>query len=208
MIHILKNNAAKRTLVLLHGTGGDEHDLVPIARMVAPDANVLSIRGNVRENGMNRFFKRLSPGVFDLENLVDETHRLHDFILDVMTREGLDTKNITVLGYSNGANIATSVMMFYPDVFKEAVLLRPMVPLDREPVRHEETRVLVSFGKHDPIVPRQETKRLIQKLKDMNIRVTHLDNDASHQLIKQELDAIRIWLHQDQTQHNNQEEKR
>ena len=200
MIHVLKHNSAKRTLVLLHGTGGDEYDLVPIGEMIAPDANILSIRGNVNENGMNRFFRRLSPGVFDLENLVEETHRLHDFILEVMTREGLDTGHITVLGYSNGANIAASVMMFYPDVFKEAVLLRPMVPLDKDPVSHEMTRVLVSSGKHDPIVSAQETSRLIRKLKDMNIHVTHLDNDAGHQLTRDEIETIRDWLHEEKNQ--------
>jgi len=202
MIHILRNNNARRTLVLLHGTGGDEHDLVPIGSMVDPEANLLSVRGNIIENGMNRFFKRTAPGVFDLDSLVEETHTLHDFIVDVISREGLDHDKIAVLGYSNGANIATSVMMFYPDFFKEAVLLRPMVPLDRDPVRHEETRVLVSSGNHDPIVSREETSALIRKLETMNIQVTHLDNDAGHQLVKRELDDIRNWLRESRLRSN------
>lgn len=195
MVHILKNNNSKRTLVLLHGTGGDEHDLILIGNMIDPEANILSIRGNIRENGMNRFFKRISPGVFDQKNLIEETHGLHDFILDVMTRHKFDPEGLAVVGYSNGANIASSVMMFYPDFFKEAMLLRPMVPHEMAAVTHSRTRVLVSSGKHDPIVSREETMKLIRILKDMNIRVTHLEQDTGHQLEWDELDSIRSWYH-------------
>lgn len=193
MIHILKNNQAKRTLVLLHGTGGDETDLIPSGNAIDSNANMLSIRGNVREHNMNRFFKRISPGVFDEKSLIEETHKLHDFIVDVMNREDLDPGGLAVIGYSNGANIASSIMMFYPDFFKEAILLRPMVPHERHSVIHRKTRVLVSSGNDDPIVPREETMRLIRLLKDMNIRVTHHAYDTGHRLTRNELYDVKSW---------------
>ncbi|MCF7931907.1 MAG: alpha/beta hydrolase [Acholeplasmataceae bacterium] len=196
MIHIIRNKKAKHTLVLLHGTGGDESDLIPIGTMIDPDANMLSIRGSVNEHGMNRFFRRIAPGVFDEYNLIEETHKLHDFIIDVVCHEDLDPEGLIVIGYSNGANIAVSLMMFYPDLFKAAILLRPMIPLERMPIKHQKTQAFVSSGTRDQVVPRGQSDALVTLLEHGNIKVTHLQNETGHQLIQSEINAIRLWVHQ------------
>ena len=116
------------TLLLLHGTGGTENDLIGLAEMIAPGASILGVRGNVSENGMPRFFRRLAEGVFD-EDLIARTAELGAFIDAAAVEYGFDRSNVYALGYSNGANIAASLMFHHADVFKGAILHHPMVPL-------------------------------------------------------------------------------
>ena len=113
MKHIFKQGAdkSKPTILLLHGTGGTEQDLLPLAELIDPEASVLSVRGNVLENGMPRFFRRLAEGVFDEEDLIFRTNELHSFLNEAAEEHGFDRANIVAVGYSNGANIAASLVV-------------------------------------------------------------------------------------------------
>lgn len=124
MIHIFKkgNDESKPTLLLLHGTGGNERDLLPLAERIDPNANVLSVRGNVVENGMPRFFRRLAEGVFDIEDLIKRTEELNEFLNEAADQYGFDRDHILAIGYSNGANIAGSLLFHYQDALKGAIL--------------------------------------------------------------------------------------
>lgn len=130
MKHVFQkgNDSSRPTLLLLHGTGGNEHDLLPLAEIIDKDANVLSVRGNVLENGMPRFFKRLAEGVFDEEDLIFRTTELNNFLDEAAEKYEFDRTNITAVGYSNGANIAASLMFHYENALKTAILHHPMVP--------------------------------------------------------------------------------
>src|SRR5438093_4095070 len=128
-IHQLVPGNSKRTLLLLHGTGGNERDLIPLGHDLDPNASLLSPRGKVLENGMPRFFRRLAEGVFDLEDLQKRTHELADFVVSAAEHYKIDIKHIVAVGYSNGANIAASILLLRPEVLSAAVLFRAMVPL-------------------------------------------------------------------------------
>src|SRR5690625_1693656 len=130
MKHIFQKGTdeSRPTILLLHGTGGNEQDLLPLAEIIDKEANVLSVRGNVSENGMPRFFKRLAEGVFDEEDLVFRTKELNEFLDEAAEKYGFDRNNITAVGYSNGANIAASLMFHYEDALAGAILYHPMVP--------------------------------------------------------------------------------
>lgn len=128
MTHVFHQgtDVTQPTLVLFHGTGGNEHDLLPLAGLLAPDASVLGIRGNVLENGMPRFFRRLAEGIFDEEDLIFRTHEVKQFLDEAAAKYGFDADNLVAVGYSNGANIAGSLLFHYGGIFRAAVLLHPM----------------------------------------------------------------------------------
>src|SRR5690349_19321994 len=127
-IFINGNDASAPTLLLLHGTGGTENDLLPIAAAIDESASVLSVRGNVLENGMPRFFRRLAEGVFDEEELIFRTQELHEFVNQASTEYGFERDNVVAIGYSNGANIAGSLLFHIPQSLRGAILHHPMVP--------------------------------------------------------------------------------
>ena len=163
MKHIFQTGAdpSRPTLLLLHGTGGNEHDLLPLAEIIDKDANVLSVRGNVLENGMPRFFRRLSEGVFDEEDLIFRTKELNEFLDEAAEKYSFDRNNITAVGYSNGANIAASLMFHYQDALKTAILHHPMVP--RRGIELPDLngkRVFIGAGSNDPICPPEESEEL------------------------------------------------
>lgn len=128
MIHLYKKGTSENTLLLLHGTGGDENDLLEIGNLIDSEANILSVRGNVVESGMNRYFKRLRPGVFDLDDLEKRTVELYEFINEASKKYEFDRNKVIAVGYSNGANIAASMLFSIENAIKGAILLRPMVP--------------------------------------------------------------------------------
>ena len=143
-----------RTLLLLHGTGGDENDMIPLGRDLDPNAALLSPRGNVLENGMPRFFRRLAEGIFDEEDVIRRAHELADFVGAAAARYEFDPQRVTAVGYSNGANIAAAILLLRPEVLSAAILFRAMVPLVPASLPNlAQARVLISSGKHDPIVP-------------------------------------------------------
>lgn len=188
------NDPTRPTLLLLHGTGGTEHDLLPLASKVDPEANVLSVRGNVLENGMPRFFKRLAEGVFDEEDLVFRTKELNDFLDQAATEHGFDRYNIYAVGYSNGANIAASLLFHYEDSLKGAVLHHPMVPrrgidLPNLAGKH----VFIGAGSNDPICPAQESEDLKALLEQAGAEVTLEWEANGHQLTFSEVEKASAW---------------
>jgi predicted esterase len=187
--------AGADTLLLLHGTGGNESDLIELGRSLVPDANVLSPRGKILENGMPRFFKRLAEGVFDEEDLIHRTHELADFVAAAAGHYGFSPKRLTAVGYSNGANIAASLMLLRPGVLHRAVLLRAMVPLIPEQTPDlTGTDIFLASGITDPILPLENARRLAAMLRGAGADVKHLEIPTGHQLTSAELDATRIWL--------------
>jgi predicted esterase len=183
------------TLLLLHGTGGNEQDLLPIAGQLLPGAGVLSPRGQVLERGMPRFFRRLAEGVFDLEDLRFRTGELADFVADAAAHYGFDPTQVTAVGFSNGANIAGSLVLLRPGVLQRAVQFRAMVPLVPDPLPSlPHTPVLVSNGRTDPLVSAAETERLVHLLEQAGADVTLAWQDAGHHLVQDDLRRARAWL--------------
>lgn len=196
MKHVYREgkNPAKPTLLLLHGTGGDESSLLPIAENFYEDASVLSVRGNVSENGMPRFFRRIAEGVFDEKDLVLRTKELNAFLDEAAETYHFDRKNMIAIGYSNGANIAASLLFHYRDALKGAILHHPMVPrrgialpdLSGKPV-------FIAAGTNDPLCSPLESKELFSLLKKANADVhLHWENNG-HQLTLEEAKAAAEW---------------
>ncbi len=193
MKHIFKKGS-KRVLLLLHGTGGTEQDLLPLAEMIDPEASVLSVRGNVSENGMPRFFRRLSEGVFDEEDLIFRTKELHDFLDEAAEKYEFDRNNVIAVGYSNGANIAGSLLFHYKNTLKAAVLYHPMVPRRGVELPDlNETPVFIGAGKNDPICPAAETEQLSKILEDAGSNVEVHWEYQGHQLTHSEVQASKKW---------------
>jgi predicted esterase len=183
------------TLLLLHGTGGNEQDLLSLAPELLPDAGVLSPRGQVLEHGMPRFFRRLAEGVFDLEDLRVRTAALADFVIAAARLYGFDAARVIAAGFSNGANIAASLVLLRPGVLHRAILFRAMVPLVPDPLPSlPRTPVLISNGRADPIVPLAETERLATLLRDAGAEVTLIWQSAGHHLLPEDLLRAREWL--------------
>ncbi|MBM6613950.1 alpha/beta hydrolase [Desemzia sp. RIT804] len=196
MKHLFKKgtNPSKPTLLLLHGTGGTETDLLPLAEMVDAEASVLSVRGNIVENGMPRYFKRLAEGVFDIENLKEETKNLADFIDEASKKYGFDRDNVVAIGYSNGANIAGSLLFRYQDVLKGAILHHPMVPLrGLELPDLSQVPVFIGAGENDPICAPQESKDLKQLLEEAGSSVDIDWGQHGHSLTQKEVLAAAQW---------------
>jgi predicted esterase len=194
-IHQFVPGSSDRTLLLLHGTGGNEHDLAPLGRELDPAAALLSPRGKVLENGHPRFFRRLAEGVFDLEDLQRRTEELAGFILAASRAYKFNLTTLVALGYSNGANIAASILLRRPGVLHTAVLLRAMVPFEPEELPDlSGVRVWIGGGKQDTIVPRENTERLANMLSAAGADVTAQFFDAGHALTNIELVLVKRWL--------------
>jgi predicted esterase len=182
-------------LLLLHGTGGDETDLLPLGRNLMPRAALLSPRGKVLEQGMPRFFRRLAEGVFDVDDLKRRTAELADFIADAAGLYGFDRRRVVAVGFSNGANIAASLLLSRPDVLFAAVLFRAMVPFVPDaPPPTGRSSVLLSNGASDPLVPVAETQRLADLLRAAGADVRVDIQPAGHSLTQRDVDQARAWL--------------
>lgn len=195
MKHIFKPGAkGAPTLLLLHGTGGNEHDLLPLAQVIDPSAAVLSVRGNVLERGMPRFFRRLAMGVFDEEDLVFRTHELHRFVNDAAEHYGFDRSSVVAVGYSNGANIAASMLFHIPGALRAAVLHHPMVP--RRGIELPDLSgvpVFIGAGRNDPICAPAESEELQGLLEGAGADVSvHWENNG-HRLTHTEVRAAAAW---------------
>jgi phospholipase/carboxylesterase/glyoxalase family protein len=185
------------TTLLLHGTGGNEDDLLGLGHELAPGAALLSPRGKILENGMPRFFRRLAAGVFDHDDLVQRTHELADFVGAATEHYGLDQQRIVAVGYSNGANIAASMLLLRPEALCTAVLLHPMVPLVPETLPDlSGSSIFIGAGKIDPIVPAAQTERLALLLQSAGADVTLAWQPGGHALSLPEIQAAQTWLHQ------------
>lgn len=197
MKHIFNkgSDSNQATLLLLHGTGGTEQDLLPLARMIDDQASVLSVRGNVSENGMPRFFRRLAEGVFDEEDLIFRTQELHDFIDDAAVQHGFKRDKLIAIGFSNGANMAASLLYHYGSAaLQGAFLLHPMVPRrDMALPDLTGTPVFIGAGAQDPIVPAEETKELADTLEGAGARVKTYWENQGHQLTQGEIEQAASW---------------
>lgn len=183
------------TLVLLHGTGGTERDLIPLAKRISPGSSLLSVRGNVLENGMPRFFRRLAEGVFDEEDLIFRTKELHDFLNQSADHYGIDRGNFVAVGYSNGANIAGSLLFHYQDAFKGAIIHHPMVPLRGISLPDlSGVPIFVGAGTNDPICAASETVELQNLLGEAGASVTVHWESFGHKLTSTEVEAAMKWF--------------
>ena len=194
-VHEFVPGSSKRTLLLLHGTGGNEHDLIPLGREIDPAAAILSPRGKVLENGMPRFFRRIAEGVFDEDDLKRRTHELAEFVAAAAQHYELAAGEIVAVGYSNGANIAASLLLLRPETLRAAILFRAMVPLVPEKLPDlSSVRVWIGAGNQDPIIPTSETQRLVDLLRSARADVTIRFVNAGHGLTNNEIEIARDWL--------------
>lgn len=183
------------TLVVLHGTGGNEDDLLGLAQTVAPGTAVISPRGKVLEAGAPRFFRRLAEGVFDPAEVRARGEELAEFIRLMVTRYELDAKRVFALGYSNGANIASIVMLIEPDLIQAAVLLRPMLVFEPEEKADLTGKAaLISAGRVDPIVPTASVEKLVRLLEERGAEVTLKWQLGGHNLVPSEIKEAADWL--------------
>ncbi len=185
-----------RTLLLLHGTGGSEDDLLPLGREIDSDAALLSPRGKILEDAvMPRFFRRLDEGVFDLEDLKYRTNELADFVEAASKEYGFDVQNVIAVGYSNGANIASSMLLLRPEVLKGGIFFRAMVPLIPEKLPDLSAKhVLISEGLRDPIATRQQAESLYKLFIRARADVILEWQDAGHGLLEEDIIAAKQWL--------------
>ena len=193
--HVFFPGKSRRTLLLLHGTGGNEHDLLSLGRNLDPEASLLSPRGKVLENGLPRFFRRLAEGVFDEKDLIRRTNELADFVSEAATSYSVESERIYAVGYSNGANIAASLLLLRPGVLAGAALFRAMVPLTPEVLpKLNGVSILLLSGRYDPLVPEENARGLAALLTDAGATVAlHLEN-AGHELTEDTLKATHRWL--------------
>jgi phospholipase/carboxylesterase len=196
MKHIFNmgQDQSKPTFLLLHGTGGNELDLLPVAGRIDDEANVLSVRGNVLENGMPRFFRRLAEGVFDEEDLIFRTSELNQFLDEAAEKYQFDRDNIIAIGYSNGANIAASLLFHYQNALKGAILHHPMVPrkgIDLPDLSGK--HVFIAAGTNDPICSPMESAELQSLLENAHANVELHWENRGHQLTMEEVEAAAKW---------------
>jgi len=194
-IHEFVPGTSNRTLLLLHGTGGNERDLIPLVRGLDSRAALLSPRGKVLENGMPRFFRRVAEGVFDLDDLKKRTNELADFVAAAAQHYGFASDKVVAVGYSNGANIAASMLLLRPKTLRGAVLFRAMVPLVPESLPDlSSVCVWIGAGSEDPIIPTSETQRLVELLRSAGADVTIRFARAGHGLSNDDIITARDWL--------------
>jgi phospholipase/carboxylesterase len=183
------------TLLLLHGTGADETDLIPLADSFGRDYNLLSLRGNVSENGMPRFFRRLSMGVFDEEDLHFRTDEMVDFVKKLAQKEGFDSGKVIALGYSNGANIAGAALVKHPKFLAGAILFRPMQPFKEMPESGVNSiPVFFSSGKFDGTTDTEKTGAYVKTLESNGFAVSFYNMPSGHGLTQQDVDLAGNWL--------------
>jgi phospholipase/carboxylesterase len=187
--------ASDATLLVLHGTGGSENDLVPLGRELAPGVAILSPRGKVSEYGAARFFRRLAEGVFDHEDLVFRTHELADFVKAASKEYGFDLSKLVGVGFSNGANIAASLMLLHPGLLWAAVLFRAMVPFEPEEMPDlSGMPVFLAAGRRDQMIPPQNTERLAEMLTEAGADLDLRWRDTGHGLTFEEVAEAKEWL--------------
>lgn len=182
-------------VLALHGTGGDEADLLPLAIQLAPGAAILSVRGRVLEHGMARFFRRLSPGVFDEDDIRAQAHDLAEWLGAARAQHGLGDRPLVALGLSNGANMAAALLLLHPGLFAGAVLFSPMPPLQQAPQADlRGTRVFIGAGRRDSMGPPAQVERLRAVLTERRAEVDIHWHEGGHGLTPTVVDAAAAWV--------------
>lgn len=197
MEHIFRQgeNLEAPVLLLLHGTGGNERDLIPLAEMIAPHASFLGVKGNVLEHGMPRFFRRLQEGVFDEEDLIFRTKELNDFISEMADKYEFNRDKVVAIGYSNGANIAASLIYHFENALAGAILFHAMVPIRTiSPPSLKGMPIFTGAGKRDPLIPQAETKELINVLRNAEAILTEHWGEGGHELTREEVMKAKEWF--------------
>lgn len=190
-----KAKKSSLTLLLLHGTGGTEDDLIPLGKELTTNASMLSVRGKVLENGMPRFFRRLEEGVFDLEDLKMRTDELAEFILKSSLIYEFDLKRLVAVGYSNGANIGASLLLKRPEILAGAILFRAMVPYVPNVLPDlSKKSIILLEGLRDPIVSKQEAENLLKIFNKARSNVTIQWQGSGHNLAQEDIDSAKGWL--------------
>ena len=188
-------SGSNRILLLLHGTGGDENDLIPLGRALMPEVGLLSPRGKVLEHGAPRFFRRLAEGVFDLDDLARQTDDMAAFVIAAAEGHGFDLAHVIAVGFSNGANIAASLLLRRPGLVRAAVLFSPMVPFEPEDrPKLEDTKIFIGSGRRDPIATVDHVERLTKIFETCGAEVTVYWFPGTHTLVQAEVDEARKWL--------------
>ncbi len=194
-VFVPAKDAARPVLLALHGTGGDENDLVPFASSLLPGAAILSPRGQVLEHGMPRFFRRLAAGVFDEADLRARAEGLADFVAEAAAHYHFDAGRVIALGYSNGANVACAALFLRPGVFRGAALLRPMIPFEPAPLPDlAGTRIYLGAGTHDEMTSADQTEKLESMLRRAGAEVEAHRSRAGHALVSEDVAALREWM--------------
>jgi predicted esterase len=194
--HVFRAPANPHTpiLLLLHGTGGTEQDLIPLGESLSPGAGLISPRGKVLERDMPRFFRRLAEGVFDLDDLRFRTHELAAFVAAAAAHYGFDATRVVAVGFSNGANIAASTLLLEPGVLAGAILFRAMVPIVPDPLPSlDRTPVFMSNGRTDSLIQAAEAERLASLLRQAGADLTLEWQPGGHQLTRQDLAQAQQW---------------
>lgn len=195
--YISADQAGAATLLLLHGTGGDENDLIEIGQLLAPNANLLSPRGKVTEGTAARFFRRHSPGVLDIDDLIVRSVELRHFIDEAANEYSFDRERVIAVGYSNGANIAAGLLLLHPGALAGAILYHPMLPLEPEqPPELVNVPVFIGAGRLDPIVPMEQVEALERYLRNAGADVQLNWQPGGHQLTQAEVQSSIYWLQQ------------
>jgi phospholipase/carboxylesterase len=194
-LYIPSSTDGGRALLLLHGTGGDENDLIPLGKAIDPNASLLSLRGRVLENGAPRFFRRLAEGVFDEEDVVRRSHELAAFLESAIEKYGIAKNELVAVGYSNGANIASAMMLLGVATFSQAILLRAMVPLTTAtPTGSQPRQILISQGEFDPIAPPAQGQDLAKRLRTTGATVDLVFQRNGHELGGDDVATAQNWL--------------
>lgn len=194
MEYIYGKKKGAPVFILLHGTGGTETDLVSLAELLNPEYNILGIRGNVQEKGMNRYFKRHGEGQYDWEDLEFRGHELYTFIVEKSKEYDFKLEDTVLVGFSNGSNIAIHMMLKQPETFKKAALFAPLYPADvveKQDFSHVE--VFLSLGKGDPVVPESESKRVISLFEERGANVMTAWVNG-HSLTQEVAKKAKSWL--------------
>lgn len=190
----IKGTTPNKVIVLFHGTGGNEHDLINVGRHIDSEASILGVRGNVLEAGMPRYFKRLAEGVFDEEDLFFRADELHRFLTDSLQHYAPERELVIAVGYSNGANIAATLLLKHEHIFNQAILFHAMVPYRNDDKQFlNNTQIFIGAGTNDSIIPKNETEELIEVLRKQGASVTEKWYGFGHQLTMDEVDAAREW---------------
>lgn len=191
MKKIERKGTAPHTLILLHGTGGDAPSMIPLGMLVDPNAHMVALQGNVSENGMARFFKRYPDGSFDIEDLNKQTEILKDVLVEIASAN--DENIISILGYSNGANIITNLLKTYPDLpLDNVMLLHPSVVAQELSFQPQKAFVSLSYGLFDPFISKKDFEAMVKQLDDAGIVNMTINTDAGHALSHDELKALKI----------------
>ncbi len=189
MIHILHKGTNNRLIVMLHGTGGNERDLIPIANHLDPDASYLGIRGNIEEQGMLRYFERYRDGTFNTRSLMKETANLYDTMTSLIRENGMEDYEIIVIGFSNGANIGINIFKEYNTGFKAIIALHPSAVRPEVPVLEQDLKVFMSYGDNDPFVTKEAYDDLKVSFEKAVTATESYEHNLGHQLTQDELAA-------------------